>query len=121
MVFYLLFASIVFGAQQNLDFKDQKNYRVYDQTAEFVLQKKQEYFPLRHKKMGIWEAFRLLDTLVDENDPNLSLPQSYRSFQTAEALRKNVNSFRRASMGSRGRHFSCGMRLWSCNCFFLNI
>lgn len=57
------------------------------QTLDFVLQKKAEYLPPSHKKMGIWEAMTLLDTLVDESDPDLDLPQSYHLYQTAEALR----------------------------------
>lgn len=60
-----------------------------DQTVEFVLEKEKEYLPLRHRRMGIWEAFRIFDTLVDESDPDLDLPQRYHLFQTAEALRRD--------------------------------
>ncbi len=86
--------------------KEKEKYRVFDettaqhvkdfyranhayQTLEFVLEKEKEYLPLRHKKMGIWEAFSIFDTLVDESDPDLDLPQSYHLFQTAESLRKD--------------------------------
>ncbi|MBS3902760.1 MAG: hypothetical protein KGZ30_00050 [Anaplasmataceae bacterium] len=86
--------------------KDQGTYRIYDettpehvrhfyqanhtsQTLAFVLQKKSEYLPLRKHTMGIWEALELFDTLVDESDPDLDLPQRYHLFQTAEALRKD--------------------------------
>ncbi len=86
--------------------KNKEEYRVYDettpqhvkdfyrvnhinQTVEFVLRKEKEYLPLRHRKMGIWEAFRIFDTLVDESDPDLDLPQRYHLFQTAEALRRD--------------------------------
>lgn len=57
------------------------------QTLAFVLAKKAEYLPLRHSKMGIWEAMELLDKLVDESDPDISLPQSYHAYQTAEAIK----------------------------------
>lgn len=86
--------------------KNKEEYRVFDettpqhvkdfyranhtyQTVEFVLEKEKEYLPLRHRRMGIWEAFRIFDTLVDESDPDLDLPQRYHLFQTAEALRRD--------------------------------
>src|SRR5579871_4030654 len=86
--------------------KSKEEYRVYNetspqhvkdfyyanhanQTVEFVLRKEKEYLPLQHKKMGIWEALRIFDTLVDESDPDLDLPQRYHLFQTAEALRRD--------------------------------
>ncbi len=86
--------------------KSKEEYRVYNettpqhvkdfykanhtyQTVEFVLKKEKEYLPPRHKRMGIWEALRIFDTLVDESDPDLDLPQRYHLFQTAEALRKD--------------------------------
>ncbi len=59
------------------------------QTVNFVLKKKEEYSALQKKRLSIWDAFRYLDTLVDESDPDLSLPQSYHALQTAEALRKD--------------------------------
>jgi|SRR5579862_1677459 len=86
--------------------KEEGNYRVYDdstpehvkqfyrlnhthQTMDFVLKKEREYLPLRKKKMSIWEAVDFFDTLVDESDPDLDLPQRYHLFQTAEALRRD--------------------------------
>jgi inositol oxygenase len=59
------------------------------QTLDFVLQKEAEYLPLNKKKMGIWQAIELFDTLIDESDPDLDLPQRYHLFQTAEALRRD--------------------------------
>ena len=59
------------------------------QTVEFVQRKKEEYLPLRRIKMGIWDAIHIFDSLVDESDPDLDLPQRYHLFQTAEALRKD--------------------------------
>lgn len=85
---------------------DADDYRVYDettpphvrefyrenhekQTMEFVLQKKAEYLPPHRISLGIWEVLSLLDTFVDESDPDLDLPQSYHFYQTAEALRRD--------------------------------
>ena len=45
---------------------------------------------IKHKKaiMGIWEALELANSIIDESDPDLDLPQIYHSLQTAEGLRK---------------------------------
>lgn len=59
------------------------------QTLEFVLSKKAQYLPPKQYQMSIWDAMTMLDTLIDESDPDLDLPQSYHLFQTAEALRRD--------------------------------
>jgi inositol oxygenase len=59
------------------------------QTVDFVLSKKNQYCMLDKMRMGIWDAMRILDTIVDESDPDLSLAQSMHAFQTAERLRKD--------------------------------
>jgi inositol oxygenase len=57
------------------------------QTLAFVLERKAEYLPLRRARMGVWEAMAQLDSLVDESDPDLDIPQIHHALQTAEALR----------------------------------
>ena len=57
------------------------------QTLEFVKGKKEEYLGLDHKLMGVWEAIDLLDTLVDDSDPDTELSQLEHLLQTAEAIR----------------------------------
>lgn len=59
------------------------------QTLRFVLEKEMQYLSLNRSTMGIWEAIDLFDTLVDESDPDLDLPQRHHMFQTAEAIRKD--------------------------------
>lgn len=98
----LTFPFLIFA----VDSRSQEEYRRFDettpehvknfykvnhtyQTLEFVVAKKEEYLPLKKQKMGIWEAVRLVDTLIDESDPDISLPQSYHAYQTAEALRRD--------------------------------
>ncbi len=79
------------------DFENNASQRVKEfyrlnhryQTVNFVLKKKEEYSALQKKRLSIWDAFHYLDTLVDESDPDLSLPQSYHALQTAEALRND--------------------------------
>ena len=59
------------------------------QTLDFVLGKKREYLPLRKRRMGIWEAMELLNTLVDDSDPDTELSQIEHLLQTAEAVRRD--------------------------------
>ena len=57
------------------------------QTLDFVRGKKQEYLSLDRKEMGAWEALELLETLVDDSDPDTELSQIAHALQTAEAIR----------------------------------
>jgi inositol oxygenase len=57
------------------------------QTLDFVLAKKQEYLPLRRRRMRTWEAMEFLNTLVDDSDPDTDLSQIEHLLQTAEAIR----------------------------------
>ena len=59
------------------------------QTLEFVKAKKKEYLGLDHKLMGVWEAIELLDTLVDDSDPDTELSQLEHLLQAAEAIRRD--------------------------------
>jgi inositol oxygenase len=59
-----------------------------NQTLEFVLAKKQQYALKNKGEMGIWEALEMLNSLVDESDPDTDLPQIEHALQTAEAIRK---------------------------------
>jgi inositol oxygenase len=57
------------------------------QTWDFVQTKKREFLGLERARMGIWQALELLDTLVDDSDPDLDLSQLDHLLQTAEAIR----------------------------------
>jgi inositol oxygenase len=57
------------------------------QTLDFVRAKRAEYLPLARRRMGVWEALEFLNTLVDDSDPDLDLPQIEHLVQTAEAIR----------------------------------
>lgn len=59
------------------------------QTVDFVLQKKREYIGTTRRLMTVWQALEFLNTLVDESDPDLQLPQIVHCMQTAEAIRKD--------------------------------
>lgn len=60
-----------------------------NQTLDFVRAKKAEYGKLNRKQMGVWEAIEWLNTLVDDSDPDLALPQTIHALQTAEAIRQD--------------------------------
>ncbi len=57
------------------------------QTIDFVRQKRAQYLSRNRRKMSIWEAMEFLNTLVDDSDPDIDLPQIEHLLQTAEAIR----------------------------------
>ncbi len=59
------------------------------QTLDFVRSKRAQYLPRQKTTMGIWEAMEYLNTLVDDSDPDIDLPQIEHLLQTAEAIRKD--------------------------------
>ncbi len=59
------------------------------QTMAFVKRKQAEYLPLRKREMTVWEALEYLNTLVDDSDPDIELPQIEHLLQTAEAIRRD--------------------------------
>lgn len=59
------------------------------QTLAFARQKKAQYGSLRMRRMGVWAACEMLDTLVDDSDPDTSLSQIEHLLQTAEAIRRD--------------------------------
>jgi inositol oxygenase len=63
-----------------------ENHR--NQTYEAVRKLEDEVLQLRKATMSIWESIDLLDSIVDQSDPDTALPQTYHMFQTAEAIRK---------------------------------
>ena len=59
------------------------------QTFEFGQQKRQQYLSLAKTQMGVWQAREYLNTLVDDSDPDIDLPQIEHLLQTAEAIRSD--------------------------------
>lgn len=62
------------------------------QTLDFVRAKKNEYLPLRRRRMSVWQAMEFLNTLVDDSDPDTELSQIEHLLQTAEAIRRDGHS-----------------------------
>jgi inositol oxygenase len=59
------------------------------QTFEFARAKRKQYGRLAKRKMGVWEACELLDTLIDDSDPDTELSQIEHCLQTAEGIRRD--------------------------------
>jgi inositol oxygenase len=57
------------------------------QTYAFVVEKKAKWLQFNQRQMSPWEALDYLNTLVDESDPDINLPQISHLLQTAEAIR----------------------------------
>lgn len=88
------------------DPEDKENFRDYEaearptvrefyrlnhryQCVDFVRQKREQFLGLNHRSMTVWEALEYLNTLVDDSDPDIDLPQIEHLLQTAEAIRKD--------------------------------
>ena len=54
-----------------------------------VKKTREEYAKLYKAEMSIWEAIELLDSFVDESDPDIDEPQIQHLLQSAEAIRKD--------------------------------
>jgi len=76
-----------YKAQARSSVKDFYRVNHANQTLDFVLSKKEQYVPRKKRTMGVWEAMDVLNTLVDESDPDTDLPQIEHSLQTSEAAR----------------------------------
>jgi inositol oxygenase len=59
------------------------------QTVDYVLGKEKEYFGLKEGKKTVWEEAELLNTLVDDSDPDTDLTQIEHLLQTSEAIRRD--------------------------------
>ena len=57
------------------------------QTYAFAKSKRDEFLSFNRLKMTPWEALDYLNTLVDDSDPDIALPQIDHLIQTAEAMR----------------------------------
>ena len=56
-------------------------------THDFVLAKKADFLRFNRRVITPWAALDYLNTLVDDSDPDIGLPQIDHLLQTAEAIR----------------------------------
>ncbi|KAF8655358.1 hypothetical protein AX16_003093 [Volvariella volvacea WC 439] len=66
-------------------YKDQHR----NQTYEYNLWARRVYETRPKWRMSVWQAMELLNTLVDESDPDTNLSQIEHLLQTAEAIRRD--------------------------------
>src|SRR5262245_39969906 len=78
-----------YAAESRASVKELYRLNHANQTLDFVLAKKAEYGKLDKAEMGVWEAMDFLNSLVDDSDPDLALPQIVHALQTAEAIRQD--------------------------------
>ena len=57
------------------------------QTLDFVRAQKAKWLQFNQREMTPWECLDFLNTLVDESDPDINLPQVAHLLQTAEAIK----------------------------------
>ena len=57
------------------------------QTFDFVQAQKARWLQFNQRDMTPWEGLGFLNTLVDESDPDINLPQIAHLLQTAEAIK----------------------------------
>jgi len=58
------------------------------QTAQFVKDKHGEWLNFDHFEATVMEALDLLNSFVDESDPDVDLPNIVHAFQTAERIKE---------------------------------
>lgn len=59
------------------------------QTVEFNLHMRANFRKQKRARMSVWQAMEMLNTLVDDSDPDTSLSQIEHLLQTAEAMRRD--------------------------------
>jgi len=85
--------------------KDKDSFRQYDtacervkafykeqhekQTVAFNIKSRVDFKSRKRARMGIWQAMEMLNTLVDDSDPDTDLTQLDHLLQTAEAIRRD--------------------------------
>lgn len=85
--------------------KDKSQFRDYDaacdrvkafykeqhekQTVAYNIKARVDFKSRKRARMGVWEAIEMLNTLVDDSDPDTSMSQIDHLLQTAEAIRRD--------------------------------
>lgn len=59
------------------------------QTVAFNQEAREKFAPGKHAKMTMWDALELLNTLVDQSDPDTQFTQIDHALQSAEAMRRD--------------------------------
>ncbi|KAF9231878.1 DUF706-domain-containing protein [Melanogaster broomeanus] len=59
------------------------------QTVAYNIKARVDFKSRKRARMGIWQAMEMLNTLVDDSDPDTDLSQIEHLLQTAEAMRRD--------------------------------
>ncbi|XP_054748986.1 inositol oxygenase-like isoform X2 [Lytechinus pictus] len=59
-----------------------------NQTYDYVMKQHEKWLSFTLGEMTVMEALDLLNSLIDESDPDTDLPNIYHAFQTAERIRE---------------------------------
>jgi len=59
------------------------------QTMAFNIKVRVDFKTKKRARMGVWEAMEMLNTLIDESDPDTNASQIEHLLQTAEAIRRD--------------------------------
>lgn len=59
------------------------------QTLAFVLAKKEQYVHHRRKEMSLWQVAELLNTFIDESDPDIHQSQLLHAVQVGQAMKQD--------------------------------
>lgn len=72
------------------DYRISQTYKIAreNQTVDFVLQMKNKYKNLDNE-MEFWDALETLNKVIDQSDPDTSMPNLTHAIQTAEMIRKD--------------------------------
>lgn len=78
--------------EEEEDYIQQRVKRTYytmhkNQCMDFVRSRMNKWMKFNHAEMTIMEALELLNSLLDESDPDSDLPNIVHAFQTAERIR----------------------------------
>ncbi|XP_072017214.1 inositol oxygenase-like [Amphiura filiformis] len=67
-----------------------RNYKLMHtyQTVDFVKQKRAEYGKMEKGEHTIMEALDMTNSVIDETDPDMSIPNIFHAYQTAERIRE---------------------------------
>jgi len=72
--------------RQQMVFKTYKDMHT-NQTVDFVRKKIEKWTKFNHLEAGLLDALDLLNSFVDESDPDIALPNAVHGYQTAERIR----------------------------------
>ncbi|KDR79887.1 hypothetical protein GALMADRAFT_136471 [Galerina marginata CBS 339.88] len=59
------------------------------QTVAFNIKARVDFKSRKRARMSVWEAIEMLNTLIDDSDPDTSMSQIEHLLQTAEAIRRD--------------------------------